>query len=50
MGGRRDGLIGQVEVPSKTDSPDQLIDRMIDNQKIIGERAGGINIRNIGGN
>ena len=50
MGVRNDGLIDQVEVPSKTDIPDLLIDRMIDNQRIIGDRAGNIKIRDIGGN
>ena len=50
MGVRNNGLIDQVEVPSKTDIPDLLIDRMIDNQRIIGDRAGNIKIRNIGGN
>ncbi len=50
MGVRNNGLIDQVEVPSKTDIPDLLIDRMIDNQCIIGDRAGSIKIRNIGGN
>ena len=50
MGVRNNGLIDQVEVPSKTDVPDLLIDRMVDNQRIIGERAGNIKVRNIGGN
>jgi len=50
MGVRNNGLIDQVEVPSKTDIPDLLIDRMIDNQRIIGDRTGNIKIRNIGGN
>lgn len=50
MGVRNNGLIDQVEVPSKTDIPDLLIDRMIDNQRIIGDRAGNIKIRDIGGN
>lgn len=49
MGVRKNGLIDQVEVPSKTDVPDLLIDRMIDNQKNIGDRAGGIKVKNIGG-
>lgn len=50
MGVRNNGLIDQVEVPSKIDIPDLLIDRMIDNQRIMGDRAGNIGIRNIGGN
>lgn len=50
MGVRNNGLIDQVEVPGKTDIPDLLIDRMIDNQRIIGDRAGNIKIRNIDGN
>lgn len=50
MGVRPNGLIDQVEVPSKTDIPKALVDRMKDNQRIIGDRAGGIKIRNIGGN
>ena len=49
MGVRHDGLIDQVEVPSKTDVPELLIDRMIDNQRIMGNRAGKIKIKNIGG-
>ena len=48
MGVRNNGLIDQVEVPSKTDIPDLLIDRMVDNQRIMGDRAGTIKIRNIG--
>ncbi len=48
MGVRQDGTIDQVEVPSKTDNPKELIDRMKANQDIIGkERAGTIRIRNI---
>lgn len=43
---RNNRLIDQVEVPSKTDIPDLLIDRMIYNQRIIGDRAGNIKIRN----
>ena len=50
MGVRRDGLIDQVEVPSKTDNPENLINRMKDNQIIMGDRAGNINIKEIGGN
>ena len=32
---RKNGLIDQIEVPSKTDVSDLLIDRMIDNQRIL---------------
>ena len=32
------------------DIPKALINRMKDNQKIMGDRAGNIKIRNIGGN
>jgi RHS repeat-associated protein len=44
MGVRHDGIIDQVEVPSKTDDPADLIERMIDNQRIIGDRAGTIKV------
>jgi RHS repeat-associated protein len=44
MGVRNDGTIDQVEVPSKTDDPADLIERMIDNQRIIGDRAGTIKV------
>ncbi|WBW96116.1 hypothetical protein [Oceanirhabdus sp. W0125-5] len=47
MGVRHDGIIDQVEVPSKTDDPAALLDRMIDNQRIIGNRAGTIKVRPI---
>ena len=47
MGVRHDGIIDQVEVPSKTDDPAALLERMIDNQKIIGDRAGTIKVRPI---
>ncbi|MBC2581764.1 hypothetical protein [Clostridium sp. DJ247] len=47
MGVRHDGTIDQVEVPSKTDDPADLIQRMIDNQKIIEDRAGTIKVRPI---
>lgn len=50
MGVRTNGVIDQIEVPSKTDIPKALINRMKDNQKIMGDRAGNIKIRNIGGN
>ena len=48
MAVRYDGLIDQVEVPSKTDDILKLRTRMIDNQKIMGERAGKIKIALIG--
>lgn len=47
MGVRHNGRIDQVEVPSKTDDPADLIERMIDNQRIIGDRAGTIKVRPI---
>lgn len=47
MGVRHDGIIDQVEVPSKTDDPAALLERMIDNKKIIGDRAGTIKVRPI---
>lgn len=47
MGVRKDGLIDQVEVPSKTDDPLKLIERMKDNQRIIGDKAGDIRIKRI---
>ena len=47
MGVRHDGILDQVEVPSKTDDPSALIERMIDNQRIIGDRAGTIKVRPI---
>ena len=49
MGIRHDGQVDQVEVPSKTDSPEALINRMKDNQRILGTRAGKVKIRNIMG-
>jgi len=47
MGVRYDGIIDQVEVPSKTDVPESLIERMMDNQRVLGEKAGSIKIRPI---
>ena len=47
MGVRHNGIIAQVEVPSKTDDSVDLIERMIDNQRIIGDRAGTIKVRPI---
>jgi hypothetical protein len=39
---RSDGKIDQYEVPSKTDNIDDLISRMRDNQRLLGDRAGDI--------
>ena len=47
MGVRNNGLIDQVEVPSRTDDPLALRNRMKDNQRILGDRAGNIKIRSI---
>ena len=47
MGVRHNGIIDQVEVPSKTDDPLALRNRMKDNQRIIGDRAGSIKVRPI---
>lgn len=47
MGVRHDGTIDQVEVPSKTDDPADLLNRMRDNQRILGDRAGNIKVRPI---
>ncbi|MER2169630.1 MAG: T7SS effector LXG polymorphic toxin [Psychrobacillus psychrodurans] len=41
---RKDGKIDQYEVPSKTDNIYDLRKRMIDNQKLLGEKAGDIYI------
>ena len=49
MGVRKDGLIDQVEVLSKTDSMSKLIERMKDNAKILGDKAGKIKAVSIGG-
>ena len=43
------GKIDQVEVPSKSDKYGELIDRMTDNQRILGDRAGTIKVKEIGG-
>jgi len=48
MGIRKDGTIDQVEVPSKTDDIESLINRMNDNKRIMGKRAGKIKIKRIG--
>ena len=50
MGVRHDGLIDQVEVPSRTDNVRNLRSRMEDNQGMLGDRAGSINIVLIGDN
>ena len=44
MAVKPNGTIDQFEVPSKTDSVAKLIDRMLDNKNIIGDRAGSIEI------
>ncbi|PYE49289.1 type IV secretion protein Rhs [Paenibacillus barcinonensis] len=44
MSVRRDGKIDQYEVPSKTDRVSDLIKRMQDNQRLMGNRAGDIYI------
>ena len=50
MGVRHNGLIEQVEVLSKTDNTRKLMDRMADNQRIMGDRAGSIRVIEIGDN
>ncbi|AUO15599.1 hypothetical protein BGI42_15795 [Clostridium taeniosporum] len=47
MGVREDGMIDQVEVPSKTDSIEKLLDRMEINKEIMGDRAGTSKIKRI---
>ena len=44
MGVRKDGKIDQIEVPSKTDNPADLVDRMKLNQKTLGNKAGNIKV------
>lgn len=44
MAVKPDGKIDQFEVPSKTDTVRGLYDRMMDNKKIIGERAGNVKV------
>jgi RHS repeat-associated protein len=39
---RKDGKIDQYEVPSKTDNIDDLTNRMMDNQRLMGDKAGDI--------
>jgi len=48
MGVRHNGIIDQVEVPSKTDTYKDLMDRMKLNQSMLGDRAGPIKVRTIG--
>lgn len=48
MGVRHNGIIDQVEVPSKTDTYKGLMDRMKLNQSMLGDRAGTIKVRTIG--
>jgi len=47
MGVRKDGKIDQVEVPSKTDTIGDLIDRMKQNQQTLGDKAGDIRVKQI---
>ncbi len=47
MGVRNNGLIDQIEVPSKTDAPMKLTKRMEDNQRMFGDRAGTNMVRHI---
>ncbi|SHM65371.1 hypothetical protein [Gracilibacillus kekensis] len=47
MAVRKDGKIDQYEVPSKTDDVNALINRMQDTQRLLGDRAGNINILRI---
>jgi hypothetical protein len=47
LGVRKDGKIDQVEVPSKTDDPLKLIDRMKRNKLTMGDKAGDIRIKRI---
>ena len=44
MAVRPDGIIDQFEVPSKTDTVAGLTNRMIDNQRMLGDRAGSIEV------
>lgn len=39
---REDGKIDQYEIPSKTDNIDDLLERMRDNQRLLGDKAGDI--------
>jgi hypothetical protein len=41
---KKDGKIDQYEVSSKTDNIDDLMNRMMDNQRLMGDRAGDIYI------
>ncbi|WP_429842082.1 RHS repeat domain-containing protein [Brevibacillus sp. FIR094] len=41
---KSNGKINQYEVPSTTDDPAKLVERMIDNQKELGSRAGSIQL------
>ena len=47
MAVRRDGKIDQFEIPSKTDHPKDLYERMDNTRKILGDRAGDIQVINI---
>ena len=44
MAVKPDGSIDQFEVPSKTDTIKGLLDRMTDNTRILGDRAGDIEV------
>jgi hypothetical protein len=46
MGVRHDGTIDQVEVMSKTDQPNELLERMEKNLEQMGERGGGVDVIN----
>ena len=48
MGITNDGIVDQFEIPSKTDSPEKLVERMRDNQNILGNGSGKIEIIPIG--
>ena len=44
MAVKPDKTIDQFEIPSKTDTVSGLYDRMVDNKRIIGDRAGKIEV------
>lgn len=48
MGVTNDGIVDQFEIPSKTDTPEKLVERMLDNQNILGNGSGKIEIIPIG--
>jgi len=47
MGVRMNDLVNQFEVPSKTDNPFDLVNRMMTNQEMMGDRAGTIQLLEI---